>query len=289
MKNFNKDLFKDITLLYVEDDEMTIEEISFFLKRYVKKFIIAKNGEEGLSLFKEHNPDMVITDIQMPIMNGLEMAKKIFEINPSVPIAVTTAYSDSEYIMNAIEIGIDKYLLKPIDMSEVLAVILKSLHLDSLNVKVCEEYINYILDNNPTFMFTMDSNKIKYANKSLLNLLGYENINSFNDEIKECTELFEFSDIKIKDNFIEYIMNHPDKKFLVNLKNKNREVCYDRKFHITYKKFENMNKSIFMFVEDENYKLHEINNIVKDLVDDIDNNELILNKVHRLLQLTSAG
>lgn len=82
MKTFDKDSFRNITLLYVEDDEMTLEEISFFLKKYVKKLIVAKNGEEGLELFKEHNPDMVITDIQMPIMNGLEMSKKILEINP---------------------------------------------------------------------------------------------------------------------------------------------------------------------------------------------------------------
>lgn len=129
MRVYDKELFKNITLLYVEDDLMTQEEVSFFLKRYVKELYVANNGVEGLELFKKHNPDMVITDIQMPIKNGLVMAEEIYKINPAVPIAVTTAYSDSEYLMNAIELGIDKYIIKPINMIEILAVIQKSLNL----------------------------------------------------------------------------------------------------------------------------------------------------------------
>lgn len=290
MKNFNKELFENITLLYVEDDEMTLEEISFFLERYVKKLIIAKNGQEGLELYKKHNPDMVITDIQMPVMNGLDMAKKIFEINPSVPIAVTTAYSDSSYLMNAIEIGIDKYILKPIDMMEVLAVIQKSLHLSCNNTKVYEEYIQFILDTNPTFMFIMNSNKVEYVNKSLLNLLGYENLNSFNDQIKECKELFEFDDLIVDDeNYIDYIIQNPEEKFLVSLKNKNCELYYDRKFYVTYKYFENMNKSVFVFTEEISNKLVKINSIVKDLVHSIEDKKdnILIAKANKILELTA--
>jgi YesN/AraC family two-component response regulator len=143
MKKIDRTLFKDITLLYVEDDPMTLEEISFFLNKYVKKLIVAKNGKEGLALFKEYNPDMVITDIQMPIMDGLEMSKKIFEINPAIPIAVTTAYSDGPYLMKAIELGIDKYIIKPINMMKILAVIQKALNLQKDSSKL-NNYGDYI-------------------------------------------------------------------------------------------------------------------------------------------------
>ena len=158
-KKFDKELFKDVTLLYVEDDIMTLEEISFFLKKYVKNLIIAKNGQEGLELFKKYKPDMVITDIQMPVMNGLEMSERIFEIAPDTPIAITTAFSDGNYIMKAIELGIDKYIIKPINMLEILAVIQKSLNLTSSSKDDhYEEYIQFILDSNPTFMFIMHLN-----------------------------------------------------------------------------------------------------------------------------------
>lgn len=285
MKTFDKDSFRNITLLYVEDDEMTLEEISFFLKKYVKKLIVAKNGEEGLELFKEHNPDMVITDIQMPIMNGLEMSKKILEINPSIPIAVTTAYSDSEYLINAIEIGIDKYLLKPINMMDVLAVMHKSLQLNYIDSSAHQEYVQFILDENPTFMIIMNSNKVEYINKSLLKLLGYDNLSSFNEQISDCKELFEFNDLKVEDNYIDYIVNHPNDKFLVALKNANSEIYYDRKFYISYKHFENMNKSIFLFIEEISSKAEEINEILEDLIKNIKDNVLV-DKINKIYQLT---
>lgn len=285
MKTFDKDSFRNITLLYVEDDEMTLEEISFFLKKYVKKLIVAKNGEEGLELFKEHTPDMVITDIQMPIMNGLEMSKKILEINPSIPIAVTTAYSDSEYLINAIEIGIDKYLLKPINMMDVLAVMHKSLQLNYIDSSAHQEYVQFILDENPTFMIIMNSNKVEYINKSLLKLLGYDNLSSFNEQISDCKELFEFNDLKVEDNYIDYIVTHPNDKFLVALKNANSEIYYDRKFYISYKHFENMNKSIFLFIEEISSKSEEINEILEDLIKNTKDNVLV-DKINKIYQLT---
>lgn len=284
MKTFEKDSFKDITLLYVEDDEMTLEEISFFLKKYVKELIVAKNGEEGLELFKQHNPDMVITDIQMPIMNGLEMSKKILQINPSVPIAVTTAYSDSQYLINAIEIGIDKYLLKPINMMDVLTVIHKSLQLNFIDMKIHQEYIQFILDENPTFMLIMNSNKIEYINKNLLTLLGYDDLNSFNEKTLDCKELFEFNDLKVKDNYIDYIVKHPNDKFLVTLKNVNSEIYYDRKFYISYKYFENINKSIFLFIEEKNSKVDKIDEILEDLKQNIKDSVLV-DKINKIYQL----
>ena len=254
-------------------------------KKYVKKLIVAKNGEEGLELFKEHNPDMVITDIQMPIMNGLEMSKKILEINPSIPIAVTTAYSDSEYLINAIEIGIDKYLLKPINMMDVLAVMHKSLQLNYIDSSAHQEYVQFILDENPTFMIIMNSNKVEYINKSLLKLLGYDNLSSFNEQISDCKELFEFNDLKVEDNYIDYIVNHPNDKFLVALKNANSEIYYDRKFYISYKHFENMNKSIFLFIEEISSKAEEINEILEDLIKNTKDNVLV-DKINKIYQLT---
>ncbi|MCD8541162.1 MAG: response regulator, partial [Aliarcobacter cryaerophilus] len=84
--------------------------------------------------------DLIISDINMPILNGLEMIKKIKDINKNVPIIVTTAFSNKEYLLEAIDIGVDKYVLKPVDVSKLLQAMsqslnyheLKDLYLDSL-------------------------------------------------------------------------------------------------------------------------------------------------------------
>ena len=124
-----------------------------------------------------------------------------------------------------------------------------------------------------------------WVNKSLLKLLGYDNLSSFNEQISDCKELFEFNDLKVEDNYIDYIVNHPNDKFLVALKNANSEIYYDRKFYISYKHFENMNKSIFLFIEEISSKAEEINEILEDLIKNTKDNVLV-DKINKIYQLT---
>lgn len=119
MKKINKTLLSNITILYVEDEMMISEEVSFFFKKYVKDFYVANNGEEGLTLFKKVKPDILITDIQMPKMNGLDMIKRIGDT--SVPIIITTAYSDIDYFLKAIELKISKFVIKPINLINLVS------------------------------------------------------------------------------------------------------------------------------------------------------------------------
>lgn len=115
-----------IAVLYVEDDEATRREVAECLVMEAETVYTAANGREGLELFREHRPDMVITDVQMPEMDGLEMVREIRKIDGDVPVAVTTAFSESEYIVEAIRSGVDKYIMKPVDIEELLAVVEKS-------------------------------------------------------------------------------------------------------------------------------------------------------------------
>jgi len=70
---------QNISVVYAEDEDSVRAQVATFLSRRVKEIYSAQNGEEGLRLTKEHNPDIVITDLEMPVMNGLEMIKKIRE------------------------------------------------------------------------------------------------------------------------------------------------------------------------------------------------------------------
>jgi YesN/AraC family two-component response regulator len=112
----HRDFFKnvkEITLLYVEDDDNTREELVFFLENKVKKLYIAKNGQEGFELFEKYQPDMIITDIQMPVMNGIKMVKLIKQVNKNIPIVFITAFNDADNLYEAIKLNITNYLTKP--------------------------------------------------------------------------------------------------------------------------------------------------------------------------------
>jgi YesN/AraC family two-component response regulator len=115
-EEYNKDveLLKNLSVMHVEDDTSVRESLMRFLKRRFETIFTAKDGQEGFEMYKTHRPDIVITDIQMPVMDGIEMARKILEFNPEAIIVITTAFNEKPYIDKATEIGIFDYLKKPV-------------------------------------------------------------------------------------------------------------------------------------------------------------------------------
>lgn len=113
---------KTLSILYVEDDAMIRVLFTNFLKRRFRDVYIGSNGKEGLELYNQHKPDIVVTDIAMPIMNGFEMIRRIIEVNPSQPIIVTSGFDEDDEKRQ----GIYAYLVKPIIKEELMALIIKS-------------------------------------------------------------------------------------------------------------------------------------------------------------------
>jgi len=111
-------LLQDLTILYVEDDIDTQKLIKRILDSSAKEVYVASDGVEGLEMYKEKQPDIVLTDICMPHMNGLDMSKEIKEINPKQPIAIFTAFDNPEYLKQASELEIGTYILKPFDSEQ---------------------------------------------------------------------------------------------------------------------------------------------------------------------------
>ncbi|CAA6807421.1 MAG: Diguanylate cyclase/phosphodiesterase (GGDEF & EAL domains) with PAS/PAC sensor(S) [uncultured Sulfurovum sp.] len=106
---------QNFTILYVEDELTTQELIGEILRDSCKEVFIANDGEEGLKLYKEKKPDIILSDIAMPNMNGLEMSEAIKAIDSEQAIALFTAFSQSSYLKKAAELGIATYILKPLD------------------------------------------------------------------------------------------------------------------------------------------------------------------------------
>jgi YesN/AraC family two-component response regulator len=115
----------EVTVLYVEDDDLTRAAVSAPLGRRVRTLLQAENGRQGLEHFRLHRPGIVITDIRMPVMDGLTMARKIKALDEKTQILITTAHNDTQYFLDAIDIGIDRYVLKPIDHERLFSSLMK--------------------------------------------------------------------------------------------------------------------------------------------------------------------
>lgn len=116
----NHSLLSDLKVLYVEDDADVREQLEFFLKKKVGKLLVASDGEQGLAIFKKEKPDVVVTDLKMPLMDGLQMSRAIRVIDSNCSIIITTAFSDVDQILKAVDAGISKYIIKPIDTTDLV-------------------------------------------------------------------------------------------------------------------------------------------------------------------------
>jgi PAS domain S-box-containing protein len=116
---------KTLTVLYAEDDDGIRGQLAQFLKRRCSVLYAVANGAEGVATFTSHQPDIVITDILMPVMDGLKMGEAIRAINPKTPIIITTAFEETRYFYRAIDLGVDKYVAKPVDLQVLETALLK--------------------------------------------------------------------------------------------------------------------------------------------------------------------
>ncbi len=110
----------DLRILYAEDEDSIRELFERILKKFVKELFVASNGLEALNLYKEHQPDIIITDIRMPQMSGFEMAEIVRKENKLIPIIVLSAHNDTEFFLEAIKLGVVSFLVKPIDTNELI-------------------------------------------------------------------------------------------------------------------------------------------------------------------------
>ncbi len=159
--------FSDITLLYVEDDEIIRKQALMYLGRLFKKVWGAKDGLEALDMYEDYRPDIIISDIKMPKLDGLAMSKKIRQKDKNTPIILTTAFTDTGYLLKAVELQLIKYLIKPITSVKLL---------DALSMAY--EYINQ--DKHYSVTLTSDTvydrlNKALLVNNVAMKLTKKEN------------------------------------------------------------------------------------------------------------------
>lgn len=118
-----KSPLKLLKVLYLEDDYLTQRVVSDALRPKVNKLFIGSDGHSGLELFNKHRPDIIITDVHMPKMSGLELIREIRKFDLYIPIIVTSGVIDTETLLASIDYKIDKYIVKPFTHTEIIVVL----------------------------------------------------------------------------------------------------------------------------------------------------------------------
>ncbi len=199
---------KTMNVLYVEDELSARDEIAYFLESKVKKLYLAENGQEGLKIFQENLEviDIVISDIQMPIMNGLEMSVAIKKINSEIPIVITSAFNDNEYLFKAIETGISHYIPKPVDLMQLVIKIAQIA--EDINLKREVEFTKKSLEayqcaiDRSMFLSKTDPNGvITYVNEKFCLLTGFSSSELVGREEKILWESIELSNSRYEKVF----------------------------------------------------------------------------------------
>lgn len=180
---FTPDFLKDQRVLFVEDEELAREKLAKLLTKLFKEVVLASNGLEGFEKFQKskitnERIDLIISDINMPIMNGLEMLEKIREIDSFIPLIFTTARSETDNLLKAIDLNVSNYIIKPIDTSLLVRKITEVCEKKYFEIelqdkqKEFQKYLDAV--DSVALIYKMDENGvISFANKSLLDTSKY--------------------------------------------------------------------------------------------------------------------
>jgi diguanylate cyclase (GGDEF)-like protein len=195
----------EMSILYVEDDDRVRDGYSRTLRRLCKELLLASNGQEGLDLYTKYHPDIVVSDIKMPVMNGLEMTKRIKLIDPDAMIILTSAHSESEFLLEAINLQVAGYLIKPVQKKSLVTMIQKI----SKQITIVKEHkeqveiLQHIIDSNNSITIITNLITISFSSQSFLSLLNLTNIKEFNQKYFSLFDIFSKSSQFINKEIIE--------------------------------------------------------------------------------------
>ena len=171
---------KDLSVLFAEDHEDLRENVTEILSTFFNKVDSAVNGEDALKKYKKHYSDngkyydIIISDIRMPRLNGVELVESIYDINSDQMIIIISAHDDSKYLLPLINLGIEQFIKKPIDYQDLLKVLLNtSKNATVANKKNTIQTNSTLIKLSDFFTFSKENN-ILNNNGNIVSLTKYE-------------------------------------------------------------------------------------------------------------------
>lgn len=255
----DKSILKKINILYVEDEEEVRSLTSNVLSKFVNSIVLACHGQEGLEIFEKYNGenstlekfDLIITDINMPKMDGLEMLEEIYKIDHSIPAIVTTAHNDADFLKHAINLRVRGYVSKPLNLHDLIETMLLAVESTFLKNELIEANKNLesqveektielrsILDSQENLILVMDDNKLSSVNKTLLDFVGVSSIEEYKEKYSTICSMFCINENNYHSDdvstWIDEISKLDDIHKIVRIKNKDNE---ERIFQVNIKTF----------------------------------------------------
>ncbi|QKF81137.1 response regulator [Halarcobacter ebronensis] len=227
--SIDKKLLKRLRVLYVEDDDTVRADLAALLSNFFDKIYTAKDGNEGLTLYKEKqdNIDIIIADINMPVLTGIEMLKEIRKFDKDIPAIFATAYSDNEFLSEAIKLKVSEYIIKPLDIKELMIAldsIARNIYHDFLinqQNKELKKYKEIIYSNNMVIR-TDKKMIISSVNDTFCEITGFENSELVGQELS--TIKYNENDISIYKKMYDCVYHN--KTWNGELKNIKRDGSY---------------------------------------------------------------
>lgn len=167
-----------LKVLFVEDSEVVRASTIEILEQFFDDITIAVDGDDGYDKFisnKDRKFDLIISDIAMPKLNGLDMSQKIREVEPFIPILLLTAFSETNYLLRGIELNIDGYLNKPLDVDKFIFYLKRILH--NIDRQSSQNHESKILLNTVSKNVIMSRTNLKgvitYVSDAFCEISGY--------------------------------------------------------------------------------------------------------------------
>ncbi|WP_294890760.1 MULTISPECIES: response regulator transcription factor [unclassified Sulfurimonas] len=186
-------LSNNVGVLYVEDNLVLSKNVETLLLRVFKSVHIAHDGEDGYNQFLTHHPKIVITDINMPVLNGFEMVKKIKETESNCKIIILSAFDEKEHLYTAIDLGVFSYQHKPANAPKLINALydaVLSIHKEE-NSRIFLTQLQNIFNYQNNIVIMMHRDKFVLVNQRFNEFFGVENIAEFNDKNNIGKLLFE--------------------------------------------------------------------------------------------------
>ena len=174
----NATYLRQCTVLFADDESEIREAFQTFLGRLAKEVILAADGKEALELFEARQPDIVITDIKMPVMSGMKLTEKIRQSGSEVPIIIVTAHNEHSMLIRAIDSGVTKFIIKPVDFSKLKQLLFRiatELYLEQeheKNTQLLEQYKRAV-EESAIFSKTDVNGVITFVNEQFCRVSGF--------------------------------------------------------------------------------------------------------------------
>lgn len=225
-------LTKHLSILYVEDNTALRNNAAKLLKKFFAHVSLAEDGEKGLDLFKKQHFPIVITDIKMPNMDGMELSRNIHKIHPDTKVIIMSAYDDKEYLLEGIELGVFRFLKKPVNVAEFSEVLYETVMKikQEQHERMFQMHLKNIFEYQSSMVVLLDKLDVVLANDTFLNFFGFES----EDECKEHLSLLGDRFLEHQDflynhdetDALEIVKNNPNKLYNIKMKNKEDKICH---------------------------------------------------------------